>query len=524
VAKHGPGAGTVTSSPAGIECGSECQAAFAEGATVTLSATPGPNTAPTVQWTGCDSVNGEGKCIVTMSSAKSVSATFALAKHVLTVTKAGAGSGTVTSSPGGISCGTLCSAEYTHGETVTLSATPGPNTEALPQWSGCGTVTAAGKCEVVMSQAKAVTATFNLVKHRLSVAKTGEGDGTIESTPAGIACGATCSAPFAHGQSIVLSAAPDSKSQPVQWSGCESTVAGKCTVTMGSAREVTATFARKPQFVEYLVSVTKTGTGEGAVSAPGAGISCGATCQGRVQIGSALTLTATPSVGSVFAHWSGGGCAGAGPCTTTVNAAKSITAVFTATGTRALSVTRSGAGNGTVTAKPFGIECPSACSSQVAVGKTVTLTAKADEGSAFAHWSGDCSGTAKTCRVTMTEARQVTATFTGPSAAAAAGSSTLKIAPTAKVRHGIAQLALTCAGPAPCAGTLTLAVKLARKGRTLTIGQGAYALAAGSSQTLEVSLSRRARRVLRHRGALSVRASAAGGAPSALRLEAAKRP
>jgi hypothetical protein len=117
----------------------------------------------------------------------------------------------------------------------------------------------------------------------------------------------------------------------------------------------------------------------------------------------------------------------------------------------------------------------------------------------------------------------VTATFTGPSAAAAAGSSTLKIAPTAKVRHGIAQLALTCAGPAPCTGTLTLAVKLARKGRTLTIAQAAYSLTAGGSETLEVSLSRRARRVLRHRGALNVRASGAGAGDTAVRLAFAQK-
>src|SRR5262249_154963 len=43
VTKTGAGTGTVTSLPAGISCGSTCVAAFAEGAAVTLSATPGVN-------------------------------------------------------------------------------------------------------------------------------------------------------------------------------------------------------------------------------------------------------------------------------------------------------------------------------------------------------------------------------------------------------------------------------------------------------------------------------------------------
>ena len=37
---------------------------------------------------------------------------------------AGAGSGVVTSTPGGISCGTDCFAEYPSGTAVTLAATP----------------------------------------------------------------------------------------------------------------------------------------------------------------------------------------------------------------------------------------------------------------------------------------------------------------------------------------------------------------------------------------------------------------
>src|SRR5205807_2293496 len=42
------------------------------------------------------------------------------------------------------------------------------------------------------------------------------------------------------------------------------------------------------------------------------------------------TLTATPAAGSMFTGWSGGGCAGTGACTVTMNAATTVTAGFVA--------------------------------------------------------------------------------------------------------------------------------------------------------------------------------------------------
>jgi hypothetical protein len=46
------------------------------------------------------------------------------------------------------------------------------------------------------------------------------------------------------------------------------------------------------------------------------------------------------------------------------------------------------------------------------VGTVVTLTATADGNSAFAGWSGACSGASPTCKVTMNSNTSVTATFT----------------------------------------------------------------------------------------------------------------
>ncbi len=79
--------------------------------------------------------------------------------------------------------------------------------------------------------------------------------------------------------------------------------------------------------------------------------------------------------------------------------------------TATLSVTKDGTGSGTVTGDKGGIDCGPLCSAQITAGNEVTLTATPAAGSAFAGWSGDCSGTGS-CTVDMGAARSVGADFT----------------------------------------------------------------------------------------------------------------
>jgi hypothetical protein len=74
VTRSGIGTGTVTSAPAGINCGTACSATYLDGTAVTLTATPGALSV-FVGWTGCDSVSG-ASCTVAMSAARSVNAEF----------------------------------------------------------------------------------------------------------------------------------------------------------------------------------------------------------------------------------------------------------------------------------------------------------------------------------------------------------------------------------------------------------------------------------------------------------------
>lgn len=77
---------------------------------------------------------------------------------VLTVTKAGTGSGTVTSDLPGINCGTDCTESYRHNTMVTLTATPAVDSR-FEGWSGHPDCTD-GK--VTMTANITCTATFNL--------------------------------------------------------------------------------------------------------------------------------------------------------------------------------------------------------------------------------------------------------------------------------------------------------------------------------------------------------------------------
>ncbi len=78
--------------------------------------------------------------------------------------------------------------------------------------------------------------------------------------------------------------------------------------------------------VNVPLTVNKVGTG--TVTSSPVGIDCGVTCTTTVVPGTAVTLTATSLMGSVFTGWSGGGCTGTGACTVTVSVATTVTATF----------------------------------------------------------------------------------------------------------------------------------------------------------------------------------------------------
>jgi List-Bact-rpt repeat protein len=80
-------------------------------------------------------------------------------------------------------------------------------------------------------------------KAALIVTPAGNGTGTVVSSPAGISCpGQACGAQFTIGDSIVLTETPASGSTFASWTGCTSTSANTCTVTLAGQTNIVATF------------------------------------------------------------------------------------------------------------------------------------------------------------------------------------------------------------------------------------------------------------------------------------------
>ena len=240
VSRSGLGSGQVTSSPAGINCGTTCLAEYAASTVVTLTATPAAGSV-FGGWSGTDADCADG--VVTLDGNIQCNARFDLdvPPAIVTVSLAGAGSGTVTSSPSGISCPGTCSAGYPNPTRVTLTATPAAGS-VFAGWSG------AADCadgDLFVTGDVACTATFEVAPppdptFELTVLFFGSGSASVASSPAGISCDGDCSADFDENTVVTLSARPSSGSS-VTWGGDCSGTGFFTSVTMDADKTCTVT-------------------------------------------------------------------------------------------------------------------------------------------------------------------------------------------------------------------------------------------------------------------------------------------
>jgi hypothetical protein len=403
ITRDGTSTGTVSSNPAGIACGATCSAAFPVSSMITLTANPDTGTA-LAGWSGGGCTGSTPTCMVTVAAATTVTATFDIAEYPVTIELGGSGIGMVVAASAGITCPGSCTAMVPHDSQLSLAASTGAGSSFMGWTVGPGgtACTGTGACSTTITGPTTITATFALYQS-LEVTKSGTGSGTVTSNPTGISCGADCSETYPPGTAVTLTASPSFGSTFTGWSGgCSGT--GTCTVTMTAATSVTATFTLN----SYLLSVGKAGTGSGSVTSSPGGISCGTDCSEVYIHGIAVTLTASPSFGSTFAGWSGGGCSGTGTCTVTMTAATSVTATFTLN-SYLLSVgiiSQQGRGDASVVSSPGGINCSEfgggICSAMYAQGTTVTLIMDPGSFSIFSHWTGACAGQGSACTLTIT--------------------------------------------------------------------------------------------------------------------------
>ncbi len=332
----------------------------------------------------------------------------------VTVEKRGSGTGTITSTPGGITCDPACasqSGQFEEGTTVSLIASAAPGS-SFGGWGGnCSGV---GDCTV--SSAATVTAQFNVPAStsHLHVDIGGTGAGSVRSQPSGISCPPTCDADFETNTTVRLTADAANGSTFSSWSGggCSSG-ASSCTVVMNANQSVTAIFDAVVPVPMSTLTVQKNGSGNGTVTSAPSGINCGNSCSASFPTNNTVSLTANPASGSTFVGWTGA-CSGSGGCTVTMSSDQTVSAQFDLVPQFVtLTVRITGRGNGTVTDNTGLIVCGAVCQASYLQGTEITLTATPDAGSSFNEWrGGPCNNqTQLQCVLIMDRDRTAEANF-----------------------------------------------------------------------------------------------------------------
>ena len=251
--------------------------------------------------------------------------------YTLTISVLGSGSGSVTSYPAGINnCTGTCSASFSAGTTVNLSADADPGSQ-FTEWGG---LCSGGVCysSVTMSGNTSVTATFNSTSVGNCSIATADAAG-VSSTLAtvggyisddggspiylgdrGIHYGLTT----LYGTDLMDNSSGGTGSYIIPISAltpnttyhykafASNSLGGTCA---GADKSFTTTNTA----ATYKLTVTKNGTGSGSIVSSPPGISCGSSgssgsiCNYNFNAGTAILLGATPSTGNTFGGW-GGNC------------------------------------------------------------------------------------------------------------------------------------------------------------------------------------------------------------------------
>ena len=361
VAKAGNGGGTVTSNPSGISCGGTCSATYASGATVTLSASPAAGST-FGGWSGA--CTGTGSCIVTLTAAATVTATFDGTPQQ---------GGPVSIDAGGRATGSfVADVNYSGGNTSSttsaidtslVSGTVPPQavfqTERWGEFSyTIPGLTAGSPYTVTLYFAEiywsaAGRRTFNVSVNGAPVLTAFDVFAAAGGARKAIARSFQTTA-NGNGQIVI---------QFTRGGGVDNPTLAGLAVAAGGVS------------TGYTLAVNKAGTGSGTVA--GGPIDCGAACTAAdLASGTTVTLTATPASGSTFAGWSGA-CVGTGSCVVSMTAARTVTATFDTSGNTGSCTSISGGQSGnfnttgavcfTVSTTILGWGCANA------TGRTVTV-------------------------------------------------------------------------------------------------------------------------------------------------------
>jgi hypothetical protein len=265
---------------------------YTDGTVVTLTPLPGDVNWEFSSWSG-DLIGSVDPETVTMTSDKTVTATFTLKQYTLVTATVGNGSVTL-DPPGGT---------YDAGTVVTLTATAGNPDYEFSGW-GDDLSGSTNPITMTMDTDKNVTATFTLLQYDLATASIGSGG--VSLAPSGGA--------YDPGIKVAATAAPSVHWEFQSWSGALIGSTNPQTITMDADKAVTATFTLK----QYSLITATVGNGNLIVDPPG----------GVYDALTEITLTASPDPNKQFLGWSGGLSGTTNPITLTMDSDKTVTATF----------------------------------------------------------------------------------------------------------------------------------------------------------------------------------------------------
>jgi hypothetical protein len=219
----------------------------------------------------------------------------------LTVTRAGAGSGTVTSAPAGIACGTDCTHTYPAGTAVTLTAATAAGSR-FGGWSGGGCAGTA-PCTVRLSASATVTAAF-VVSAPPAVAFTSPAAGAVVKGTVTVGLAASGGSGGGYTYRVSLGSA-------VLYAGTSPTFAWNTTAVADGVQTLTATVADSARRVSAPASRAVTVRNATAAPAPGGSLTLGLTSPkpGATLTGTAwavLWLSGTTSTSNTYVVTIGG--------------------------------------------------------------------------------------------------------------------------------------------------------------------------------------------------------------------------
>jgi len=227
------------------------------------------------------------------------------------------------------------------------------------------------------------------------------GEGTVQASIAPNAQGR-----YAGGTQVTFTAIPANGFTFVNWTGTTSSTQNPLQITVGSAVNLTANFSPSGP-TQYTLNATASPAEGGSVGRnPASGT-------GKYDANTQVTLTAQPSGGYTFLHWSGDATGSSNPTVVTMAGDRTVTAVFGSSGGTGVISQQFSLLRESVPAEggAIGVSPGPRAGDQYAENTTVQLTAQLASGYTFRGWFGDASGSATTTSVAMTDHQHVFAAF-----------------------------------------------------------------------------------------------------------------